>query len=56
MFRVRLLLGIFGDGNEEMPEFSYPHKPPEKEDPREQLKKLKERWSQIQKERAGDGK
>lgn len=54
VFRVRLLLGIFGDGNEEMPEFSYPHKPPEKEDPREQLKKLKERWSQIQKERAGD--
>ena len=51
VFRVRLLLGLFGDGNEEMPEWMYPHTPPEKEDPREQLKKLKARWQQIQSER-----
>ncbi len=53
---MRLLLGLFGDGNEQMPEFAYPHTPPEKEDPREQLRKLKERWAQIQQERAHDGK
>lgn len=55
VFRLRLLIGLLGDGKQELPAYMYPHEMPQEEDPVAVVKRLKERWAEIEQQRKHNG-
>lgn len=55
VFRLRLLIGLLGDGQQKMPDYQYPHATPDDEDPVEIVQRLRQKWAELEREKSKNG-